>query len=195
MVSLCALNRVSEVRAVVTKLLKLIVREPLMLFAQLPSIAILVCSPEPEPEEAIDASAEGNHAERNGVATDEAWFVKRWARLWLLDQMKRMYREMLRGTHYIKADMIPDALPKVSCIPVAVVLLPYRGVLFGNYSKMLVFSPNGYPEVYNMSLPMQLEDRQRRRVRMRQENTQSSALQVTYQTTGRHIRLHLSCQI
>lgn len=33
----------------------------------------------------------------------------------------------------MNADMIPEAFPKVSCKPVAVVLLPYRGVLFGNY--------------------------------------------------------------
>lgn len=32
--------------------------------------------------------------------------------------------------------MIPDMLPKVSCRPVAVVLLPYRGVLLGNCLDM-----------------------------------------------------------
>lgn len=77
-------------RAVVTKLLKLIVREALVLFAQLPSIAILVCPPEPEPEECVNGSAEANHAERNGVTTDEAWFVKRRARLQWLDQILRV---------------------------------------------------------------------------------------------------------
>jgi hypothetical protein len=31
--------------------------------------------------------------------------------------------------------IMPEALPIVSCIPVAVVLLPYRGELFGSYRE------------------------------------------------------------
>lgn len=99
--SLRALNRISEVRAIIAKLFKLIVREPLMLFAQLPSIAILVCPPEPEPEKGVDAGAETHHAEGNGVATDEAWSVKRRARITVVrSNVVRMQRDASGNSLY-----------------------------------------------------------------------------------------------
>jgi hypothetical protein len=48
----------------------------------------------------------------------------------------------LGETYYMNADMIPDVLPKVSCIPVAVVLLPYRGLLFGSCLNVLDSYPS-----------------------------------------------------
>lgn len=66
-------------RAIVSKLLELIFLQPLVLFAQLSSVATLIRPPEPEPEKGINAGAHANHAERNGVAADEAWFIKRRA--------------------------------------------------------------------------------------------------------------------
>lgn len=35
----------------------------------------------------------------------------------------------------MKDDMTPEQLPMVSCIPLAVVRLPYLGELFGSYKK------------------------------------------------------------
>lgn len=55
-----------------------------------------------------------------------------------------LHKVEFKRTYYIKADMIPDVLPRVSCIPVAVVLLPYRGVLFGNCLDLLDCCLCGY---------------------------------------------------
>ena len=38
-------------------------------------------------------------------------------------------------TYYMKGVMIPDAFPIVNCIPLAVVRLPYRGLLLGSHAS------------------------------------------------------------
>ena len=178
-------------RAVISQLLQLIVLQSLMLLAQLPGVATLVCSPEPEPEKAVYAGAHAHHAERDGVAADEARFIsRRAATTWLEKRTRYMATKARIETYYIKADMIPDMLPKVSCRPVAVVLLPYRGALLGNCFDM--FSCRSYDgDRKDSGLPKRLEDRQRRIARPQRGSTRNSALQVTSQTAGRHIQQHL----
>lgn len=61
-----------------------------MLLAQLASIAALVRSPKPEPEEAVNGSAHADHAERNGMPADETWFIRGRARRTIQSANKAM---------------------------------------------------------------------------------------------------------
>lgn len=68
-------------RTVVSQLLELILQQTLVLSRQLSRIAALICLPEPIPEKAIYAGSHADHAERDGMAANEAWLIKRRANM------------------------------------------------------------------------------------------------------------------
>lgn len=63
-------------RAVISQLLQLIFRQPLVLSRQFSSITALIFLPKPVPEKPIYAATHGNHAERDGMAANESRLIK-----------------------------------------------------------------------------------------------------------------------
>lgn len=64
-------------RTVVSQLLELFLQQTLMLSRQLSRITALIHLPERVPEKAIYADSHADHAERNGMAANEARFIER----------------------------------------------------------------------------------------------------------------------
>ncbi|ODA76191.1 hypothetical protein RJ55_08475 [Drechmeria coniospora] len=110
-------ERVPVPRAVVAEFHQLLLLHPPMLVAHLSALALLVGTRVPEPHEGVRAGAHGDHGERDGVSAHVPGLVSLWA------------------ASKVRADMMPDMLPTVSCRPVAVARLPYLGELLGSYRR------------------------------------------------------------
>jgi hypothetical protein len=66
-------------RTVVSQLLELLLQQTLMFSRQLSRITALVRLPKRVPEKAIYADSHADHAERDGMAANEARFIERRA--------------------------------------------------------------------------------------------------------------------
>lgn len=74
-----ALNRISVMRTVVSQLLELILQQTLVFSRHLSRITTLIRPPERVPEKAVYADSHADHAERDGMAANEARPIERRA--------------------------------------------------------------------------------------------------------------------